>query len=112
MKKLLFVLVVAMAAAFATAGCQDTARIGQIVALTGNAANGSTLFNSNCARCHGATGAGTPTGPDLRPIVRSRTDSQIAETVLFGVGDMPNFDGTLKNQQIADLIAYLRATFP
>lgn len=75
---------------------------------------GNPLYANICARCHGADGAGVAgKGPDLRPIVPARTDRQLADTILYGTAaGSPAFGPSLTDQEVADLLAYLRVTFP
>ncbi len=105
---------------------------GSALGLTGNAAAGQVVFETNCVRCHGQQGKGgvsnpgsdDGTVPPLNPI-----DSTLASTNyktfaynldLFlehgstpsgpsPILSMPNWgdSGKLKPQQIADVIAYV-----
>ena len=76
--------------------------------------DGATLFKSNCVVCHGADGAGTPTGkslkaPDLHSdTVQKLTDKQISEQIENGKNNMPPFKGTLNADQIKSLVVYVR----
>jgi mono/diheme cytochrome c family protein len=81
----------------------------------GDVANGEALFAS-CAGCHGADGTGgidiggTPS-TDLTVSVPARTDAELEEIIKNGYGSaMPGQYSDA--QEIADVIAYLRATFP
>ncbi len=59
--------------------------------------------------CHGSNG-NSGGAPDLSVEVPARTDSEIATILASGTGYMPaqGFDST----ETANVIAYLRATFP
>ncbi len=81
----------------------------------GDVTNGESLFGS-CAGCHGADGTGgidiggTPS-TDLTVSVPARTDAELEEIIKNGYGTaMPGQYSDA--QEIADLIAYLRVTFP
>ena len=77
--------------------------------LTGDAANGETLFATNCSACHGADATGA-SAPDLTSGVQATstfTDEQLSSVISNGVGSMPAIS-TLDEQGIADVIAYLR----
>lgn len=81
----------------------------------GDVANGEALFGS-CAGCHGADGTGgidiggTPS-TDLTQSVPTKTDAELEEIIKNGYGTaMPGQYSDA--QEIADVIAYLRATFP
>ena len=78
-------------------------------AATGDAANGATLYSSSCAGCHGADGTGV-SGPDLTSgLVSGMTDDQISDVIANGAGSMPAI--TSDDQEIADILAYLRQEF-
>ncbi|MEP6643551.1 MAG: cytochrome c [Acidobacteriaceae bacterium] len=76
----------------------------------------SSVFKSKCSLCHGADGRGaTPVGKqmnatDLRSAaVQKESDKQLAEYVANGKGKkMPPFKNSLKEEQIEQLIAYIR----
>jgi len=83
---------------------------------------GRKLFNTNCAACHGASGAGDgvagknldPPPSDLRGIGRTRmaTDGYLYWTIAEGGAPvnsaMPAFKNTLKRSEIWKLILFLR----
>lgn len=73
----------------------------------------SKLYNSNCARCHGADGKGnTKLGMDLAApdLTTSRISSaKIKQVIIKGDGDMPAFSKKLKAAQITSLTNYVRA---
>ncbi len=76
----------------------------------------SALFKSKCSLCHGADGSSTTSvgkqmnAPDLRSeAVQKETDKQLQEYVANGKGKkMPPFKNSLKEDQIDQLIAYIR----
>ena len=84
-------------------------------AITGDPANGETLF-ANCAGCHGATGeggidiGGTPSA-DLTVRVPAMTDAELEGVIADGFGSAMPSQYT-DEQDIADVVAYLRQTFP
>ena len=79
----------------------------------------SELFNNNCARCHGADGAGdTPTGhmynaPDFTNREWWRKHPDITSTkslisiVTNGKGEMPAFGKKLTRTEIRQLVVYV-----
>lgn len=71
---------------------------------------GKTVFAQSCARCHGYRGEPLRSGtPALTPAkIAGQGDQVLALLVRSGKGDMPAF-GALTDQQVADLIAYLRS---
>ena len=66
---------------------------------------GEAIFAQNCSGCHGADGGGGNGGPSLRGtgITLQRAIAQIRN----GGGGMPAFKGTLNEQQIRDVAAYV-----
>ena len=80
-------------------------------------AKGKTLFDINCAMCHGQTSAKPgPVGQKLSPpppgldhdLVRSLTDSVIFKAVTFGFGRMPPFRDKLTPEERWHLVNFLR----
>ena len=79
-------------------------------------ADGAALFKQNCAPCHGMDGgANTPAGKstkakDLRsPAVQKKTDEELANQIRNGKGPMPSFKARFKENEIAELVAFIRA---
>jgi mono/diheme cytochrome c family protein len=91
------------------------------------AANGEQIFHNICQGCHmpdakGATGAGTY--PALTGNPKLASPQYMATVILFGRHDMPSFvtksevhrgiffaDTTLSDEQIAEVINYIRTHF-
>ena len=73
---------------------------------------GAVLFrDKGCTRCHGSGGVGTPKGPSLADI-RNNKDwppEKMADHILNGGQKMPPFREALADDEIAQLVAYLRA---
>ena len=73
---------------------------------------GAVLFrDKGCAYCHGVNGVGGKKAPPLTSI---RTDkawppAKITTQILNGGQKMPPFGDSLTDEQIAQLVAYLRA---
>jgi cytochrome c5 len=78
----------------------------------GDAANGQTVFTSNCAPCHGSTGQGTSIAPDAlndADFLAGLTDDDLTTVIRTGVeGRMPPFSD-LSEQDVLDLLAFLRS---
>ncbi|MDP2317087.1 MAG: cytochrome c [Pseudomonadota bacterium] len=87
--------------------CTDGKDTGEDV--VGVVADGGALYTSNCVGCHGADGAGTDTYPSLVEEVPGLADTEIEEVVLNGKEAMPAYE--FDTQEMADMLAYLRATF-
>lgn len=89
--------------------CGDSERAQSIEGLTGDATAGKTLWDANCARCHGADAKGTAAGDNLTTSgVKGHSDASYADTIIDGDGAMPAFGDSMSDQDIADTIAYLR----
>ena len=79
-------------------------------------ADGAALFKQNCAPCHGTDGgANTPAGKstkakDLRsPAVQKKTDEELANQIRNGKGPMPSFKARFKENEIGELVAFIRS---
>jgi ubiquinol-cytochrome c reductase cytochrome c subunit len=63
-----------------------------IVAASGDAVRGRTLFEQNCMHCHGVDAAGGAIGRgDWAPSLDRATITQVAEAIRIGPGQMPRF---------------------
>ncbi|MEC4890250.1 MAG: cytochrome c [Nitrospira sp.] len=91
--------------------------------LRGNPKEGQALYEKNCLRCHGNTLDGN--GPDSRdlivrpanlqsPLIRSKTDWELLVTISNGVlfSPMHGFRGKLTDQQMLDVLSYIRSVAP
>jgi cytochrome c6 len=75
--------------------------------------DGGILFVQNCSACHQRNGKGLPgVYPALAgdAFVTGAVE-QVVFTVLNGRGGMPTFGKDLTNEQIADIITYIRASW-
>ncbi|MCB9671356.1 MAG: cytochrome c [Alphaproteobacteria bacterium] len=90
---------------------EPTTRIEDILALTGDTTAGGNVYSTNCATCHGADGTGGSGFPNLTVEVPEHTEEQVLTIVIDGEGTMPAF-GTLSDQNLADLMAYMNAEWP
>jgi quinol-cytochrome oxidoreductase complex cytochrome b subunit/cytochrome c len=81
----------------------------------------STLYQQYCLQCHGTDGAGSalrasmPGLPDFtrRDWQESRENPQLSVSILDGKGAlMPSFRGRVRDDQVPDLLAYVRAFGP
>ncbi|MFT5176141.1 MAG: mono/diheme cytochrome c family protein [Gammaproteobacteria bacterium] len=79
-------------------------------------AKGNTLYDTNCAVCHGALGRGDgsaaaafkPRPSDLRGTVSSWYDGQIAALIISGRGAMPAYRNILDDEAVWSVVHYLR----
>jgi len=77
----------------------------------GDVSTGFQLFVLNCAACHTITGSGDAIADNnYAPSLHTATATQAAEALRTGPGNMPRFGpGTLTDQQITDIIAYVKS---
>jgi mono/diheme cytochrome c family protein len=68
---------------------------------------GATVFSENCSTCHGATGHGGNGGPDLTTMPLAQTEEGAIQQVTNGGGGMPPFGGTLSEEEIENVAAYV-----
>jgi alcohol dehydrogenase (cytochrome c) len=68
---------------------------------------GGEVFSENCSVCHGATGHGGNGGPDLRTMPKAKTQAGAEEQVTNGRGGMPPFKGSLSEEEISNVAAYV-----
>jgi cytochrome c oxidase cbb3-type subunit 3 len=91
--------------------------------VRGNPQAGQMVYEKNCLRCHGAQLDGK--GPDSQdlivrpsnlqsPITRSKTDWELLVAISNGVlfSPMHSFRGKLTDQQLLDVLSYIRAVSP
>lgn len=86
-------------------------RVATILTLTSNAAAAQGNYSAVCAACHGADGTGVAPNPALTDRVPALTDDEIVTVILDGKGNMDAYKFTFNNQEIADLLAYVRTNF-
>jgi len=105
-----------------TAMARGVARMGGLLALTlalaglageaqaANPLKGAKTYNERCVDCHGSGGVPNMPGvPDFRRNeALMQNDLQLIRSISLGKGMMPAFQGVLTEQDILDVIAYLR----
>ena len=74
-------------------------------------ANGGRIYRSHCASCHGPTGKSTMAGvPDFdRPGALLQSDRNLLTRIQAGKRACPGYRGILREQEIFDVIAYIRS---
>ena len=82
-----------------------------IASLTGDATAGADVYAGSCAFCHTESGGENGTTPALTARVPGLSKEDIINAIENGIGSMPGFGSTLEDQQIADVTAYVQATF-
>src|SRR5450432_901471 len=78
-------------------------------------AGAAETYKAKCAMCHGADGKGeTPAGKKMgahdfaSPDVQKMADADLATTVAKGKNKMPGYGKSMKEDDIKELIAYIR----
>jgi cytochrome c6 len=83
-------------------------------ALPAAADDAAALYKSKCQVCHGADGKGSAAGQKLgvrdfhSPEVQKESDADLIKITKEGKGKMPKFEGKLTDDQIKDLVKYIR----
>lgn len=79
-------------------------------ALAGDPVNGQKLYLNHCAGCHGPNGLSTmPNAPNLARSERlNQSDPAIVGKIRSGINAMPPFLGILKDNEIYDVVSYVR----
>jgi mono/diheme cytochrome c family protein len=77
---------------------------------------GEKVYKAKCASCHAADGSGsTPVGKALKarpfcsPEVKKETDAEMTEIIVKGKNKMPPYDKKLTEDEIKDVVAYIRS---
>jgi mono/diheme cytochrome c family protein len=73
---------------------------------------GAVLFqNKGCAHCHGEAGIGGKKGPPLTDLGKNKlwTPTRITNQIMNGGQKMPAFFESLTDEEVTELVAYLRA---
>ena len=95
----------------------STMALGILIAavLPTAADDAAALYKSKCQVCHGADGKGTPAGQKLgvkdfqSPDVAKQSDADLMKITKEGKGKMPKYEGKLTDDQIKELIKYIRS---
>ena len=103
MKRLIRASIVVMAMAF-------------VFSMTSFAADtGADVFKTKCASCHGADGKGETTmGKNLKlkdlgsAEVQSKSDADLTKLIEDGKKPMPAYKGKLTDDQIKDVVKYIK----
>lgn len=77
----------------------------------GDAAAGETVFGRRCVMCHSLSPGVKIVGPSLYSEMRgphARTVAQVREVIVKGKGQMPAMGPQMTDQEIADVLAYVR----
>lgn len=79
----------------------------EVLSLTGDPMQGQTIFQLNCAGCHGVSADGL-VGPSLHHVSSRKSPGRIIHQVISGeTPPMPQFQPS--TQEMADLLHYLQS---
>lgn len=79
---------------------------------------GAMLFNGyakpkvECYACHNGDAKGTIRGPGLADEVAEHSDEQLKEVIKEGDGRMPAHKDLMSDEEVGQILAWLRVTFP
>jgi len=84
------------------------------------AGRGARIFQRTCAPCHGADGRGSVRAALIKPprdltnveFQAQMSNEQLRHSIRVGRGQMPAFGGLMADDEIADVIAFLRTLVP
>jgi mono/diheme cytochrome c family protein len=79
-------------------------------------ARGRRVFDAQCARCHDPYNASAAKGPSLKKLYKRQylpsglpaTDQHVTDSIVLGRKMMPAFNQSIGQQQLEDLLAYLK----
>lgn len=78
-----------------------------VLSLSGDATAGASVWIT-CAACHGENGEGG-TGPAMTEEAGEVSDEEFVDIMIYGYEEMAPVG--LEDQEMADVLAYIRATF-
>jgi len=100
------------------AGCEpDRSKMSDAeLRLNAQQARGRRVYNIYCVSCHPAYSSHGDKGPGLKDLYKkpylpsglTATDEHVAQSIMQGRNMMPRFNDQLNQQDVQDLIAYLR----
>lgn len=86
-----------------------------MVARPALADDAEALYKSKCQVCHGADGKGSVAGQKIgvkdfhSPEIQKQSDAELFDATKQGKGKMPAYDKKLTDDQIKQLIKYIRS---
>jgi mono/diheme cytochrome c family protein len=98
------------------APAKEAARKNPVPADTDSIARGGAIYNTHCALCHGEKGKGdgvaggtlNPRPADLTKRADHLSDGDLAWKIAHGRGVMPGFKNVLAEEQIWDVVNFIR----
>ncbi len=98
-------------------GCEAERRKSDAeLGLNPQQSRGRRVFDAQCARCHDPYSASARKGPSLKHLYQHKqlpsglptTDEHVTESIMMGRKMMPAFNQKIGQQQLEDLLAYLK----
>ena len=85
-----------------------------VIGSSASSSEGQKVYQQHCLMCHGAQGISTmASAPSFkRGEGLFNSDMSLLQRIQTGKNACPAYVGRLKNQQIYDVIAYLRTLYP
>lgn len=116
--KFRFILALAIltGALLLTLGCSERRLSDAEMGLNPQQARGRRVWDAQCARCHEPHSASARKGPVLKNVYQKpylpsglpANDERMTEVILRGRNMMPGFSESLTQQQLDDLLAFMR----
>jgi len=76
--------------------------------------SGKDIFTAKCVMCHAANGTGSPLGKNLKApnlrvaLIQRKSSAELMQVVSQGKVNMPGFGTALSDDEIKDVVAYVR----
>jgi mono/diheme cytochrome c family protein len=113
-----FSLCLAASVAIVLASCTAERRKSDAeLGLNAQQASGRRVYDNYCARCHEPYSSRDKQGPSLQAVFKGQylavsglpaNDERVGEIIRYGRGKMQGFSQALTQQQVDDLLAYLK----
>ena len=106
-----------MAASAALIGCHvELRKTDAQLGLNAQQSRGRRVYDQDCYRCHEPYSTRGKEGPGLEGLYKKQylpsgmpaNDERITDVIIMGKAKMPSFNGKLTEQQLQDLLAYLK----
>jgi mono/diheme cytochrome c family protein len=116
MRKSIFTTLFGAALCMTLSGCHGTTPPKPLEMLTPQEQLGRAAFASHCGACHYDRESGSLHGPSLLGVYKKSylpsgapaNDDRIRNVILHGRGNMPALGGTISDDRIDDILAYLK----
>jgi len=106
-----------LAASAALTGCHmELRKTDAQLGLNAQQSRGRHVYDQDCYRCHEPYSTRGKEGPGLKGLYKKQylpsgmpaNDQRITDVIIMGKAKMPSFNGKLTEQQLLDLLAYLK----